>query len=204
MAMEAQPESELVRQAAEGDHEALGKLLSEHHGRLEKMIDLRMDHRLRGRLDAADILQETFREAQHRIGEYPPSAPSFFLWLRGLAQQKLVDACRFHLGAEKRSVCREVRLLRGATAQVSSESLAAQLLGRLTSASQAAQRTEIKLQVQTALDAMDTLDREVLALRHFEQFSNAEVAQWLGITPNAASNRYVRALQRMRKILESA
>ena len=120
-------------------------------------------------------------------------APSFYLWLRTITLQKLIDACRFHLGAAKRSIRREVHLFRDTTSQISRESLAAQLLGRLTSVSQAARRAEIKHEVQAALDSMDALDREVLALRHFEQLTNSEVAEVLEISPNAASNRYVLA-----------
>ena len=194
MAMDAEQEAELLHQATEGDHEALAQLLNEHKARLERMIDLRMDCRLRRRVDAADILQDTFVEAQRRIHHYPARAPSFYLWLRTITLQKLIDACRFHLGAAKRSIRREVHLFRDTTSQISRESLAAQLLGRLTSVSQAARRAEIKHEVQAALDSMDALDREVLALRHFEQLTNSEVAEVLEISPNAASNRYVRAL----------
>jgi RNA polymerase sigma-70 factor (ECF subfamily) len=80
-------------------------------------------------------------------------------------------------------------------------SLAAQLLGRFTSPSQAAVRAELRIRVQEALNSMDPIDREVLALRHFEELSNVETAQVLGLGEAAASHRFVRALKRLKAIL---
>src|SRR5215471_3728614 len=112
--------------------------------------------------------------------------------------QKLVDLHRFHLGAQLRDAGQEVSLHRGPLPQVTSLSLAEHLLGKLSTASQAAMRAELKLRVQEALNTMDPHDREVLILRHFEELSNAEAAQVLGIKPSAAVNRYVRALKRLK------
>ena len=129
-----------------------------------------------------------------------PALP-FFLWLRMITGRKLQALHRHHLGTESRDAGREVSLYRGALPQASSVSLAAQLLGRLTSPSHAAVRAELKVQVQDALNSMDRLDREVLALRHFEELSNNEVAALLGIQKAAASKRYVRALERLKGAL---
>ena len=84
-----------------------------------------------------------------------------------------------------------------------SASLAAQLLGRLSTPSQAAVRAEMQLRLQEALNSMDPIDREVLVLRHFEELTNTETAEVLGLQKAAASNRYVRALKRLRSILRS-
>src|SRR5205823_12848241 len=92
-------------------------------------------------------------------------------------------------------------LYRGALPEASSASPAAQLLGRLTSPTQAPLRAELQIRVQEALNAMEPLDREVLTLRHFELLSNAETAAVLGIKKSAASNRYVRALERLKDLL---
>jgi RNA polymerase sigma-70 factor (ECF subfamily) len=127
-----------------------------------------------------------------------PTLP-FFLWLRHITGQKLIDAHRQHLGAQMRDAGQEVSLYRGALPQASSASLAAQLLGRLTSASQAAIRAETQIRLQEVLNGMDTMDREFLALRHFEMLSNGEAAQVLGLRKSAASNRYVRALKRLKE-----
>ena len=126
----------------------------------------------------------------------------FFLWLRLEVGQKLVDLHRFHLGAQMRDAGQEVSLHRGALPQVTSVSLAEHLLGKLTTASRAAMRTELKIRVQEALNIMDPNDREVLVLRHFEELSNAEAAQVLGIKPSATVNRYVRALKRLKMVFE--
>jgi RNA polymerase sigma-70 factor (ECF subfamily) len=101
-----------------------------------------------------------------------------------------------------RDAGREVSIHRGATPQASSDSLAAQLMGRLTTASRAVARAEQRQRLQQVLEGMDPLDREIIALRHFEELTNGEAAQVLGLSKAAASNRYVRALARLQTILE--
>jgi RNA polymerase sigma-70 factor (ECF subfamily) len=192
----------LIQQAAAGNQAAATALFACFHERLLKMLRLRLDHRLRGRLDAEDILQDTYLDASQRLRDYAAEPKmSFFLWLRFLAAQKLIDAQRHHLGVEKRNVDLEVSLYRGPMPEATSASLAAQLLGRLTSPSLAAIRAETQVKVQEVLNAMDPTDREVLILRHFEQFSNAEVAEVLGLSKAAASKRYISALKRLRATL---
>jgi RNA polymerase sigma-70 factor (ECF subfamily) len=151
---------------------------------------------------AEDVLQEAYLDASQRLkdfAEHPPT--SFFLWLRFLAVQKLIDAQRHHLGVDKRNAELEVSLYRGPMPEATSASLAAQLLGRLTSPSLAAIRAETQLKVQEVLNAMDPIDREVLVLRHFEHLSNNEVAELLAISKAAASKRYVSALMRLKEAL---
>ena len=127
----------------------------------------------------------------------------FFLWLRFLAGQRLVDENRKHLGAAARDAGREISLYHGALPETSSAALAAHLLGRLTVPSQAAIRAERKIRLQEALNSLDPIDREVLALRHFEELSNTEAAAVLGLDKSAASKRYARALIRLKEILAS-
>jgi RNA polymerase sigma-70 factor (ECF subfamily) len=196
--------SQLLKRAGAGDQQAMGDLFNRHRGRLRRMIELRMDRRLHGRLDPSDVLQESYLEVARSLAEYlrDPQMP-FFLWLRVITGRKLHALHRRHLGTRMRNAGREISLHRGALPQASSESLAAQLLGRLTTPSQAAVRAELKLRIQEALNSMSPLDREVLALRHFEQLNNSEVAQVLGISETAASNRFVRALRNLKTILSS-
>jgi RNA polymerase sigma-70 factor (ECF subfamily) len=171
--------------------------------RLTRMVRLRMDSRLRGRIDARDVVQETFVEATARFEEYTLDAKlPFFLWLRFLTTQKLCELHRRHFGVKARDVSREVRLYSGPAPEASSAVLAAQLIGKLTTPSQAAVRAEKKLQLEEALNSMDEMDREVLALRHFEQLTNGETARVLGITESAASNRHVRAAKRLKGLLD--
>jgi RNA polymerase sigma-70 factor (ECF subfamily) len=192
----------LLGRAAAGDGEALAELFERHRGRLEPMVRLRLDRRLQGRLDVADVLQEAYLEFARQFSEYVanPALP-FYLWLRLLTGQKLAGLHRHHLGAKMRNAGLEVSLHHGALPRASSASLAELLLGRLTSASRAAIRAETQIRVQEALNGMDPVDREVLVLRHFEMLSNEETAQVLGLKRQAASNRHARALRRLKEIL---
>jgi RNA polymerase sigma-70 factor, ECF subfamily len=194
----------LIDRAATGDSAALAELFGRYRKRLRAMVRLRMDRRLQGRVDPSDVLQEAYLDVAQQLSTYlaKPEMP-FYLWLRLTTGQRLMRLHRQHLGAAIREAGREVSLHRGALPQASSVSLAAQLLGRMTSASKAVERVEIQLQLQAALNGMDAMDREIIALRKFEELSNAEAAQVLGLEPSAASKRYIRALKRLQEILKS-
>jgi RNA polymerase sigma-70 factor, ECF subfamily len=194
---------DLMKLAAAGDSPALGELFERHRGRLEVMLRLRMDRRLQGRLDPADVLQEAFLDVARRFPEYLAAEEPlpFYLWMRLLTGQKLAELHRRHLGAKMRDAGLEVTLYRGPMPRASSASLAELLMGRLTTASRVAIRGETQLRVQEALNRMDPMDREVLVLRHFELLNNEETARTLGIKPSAASNRHIRALRRLEGIL---
>lgn len=192
----------LVRQAADGDATALADLFDRYRGRLRQMVRLRMDRRLQGRVDPSDILQEAYIDLAQKLPEYiHKSGMPFFLWLRLVTGERLLRAHRQHLGAAMRDAGREISLHQGGLPQASSLSLAAQLLGRFTSASRAALRAELQLQLQDALNEMEPIDREVIALRHFEELSNEETAAVLGLSKAAASKRYVRAMLRLKGVL---
>lgn len=196
---------ELLRQARRGDAHALGELFCLHEQRLRVMILLRMDRRIQGRVDVDDVLQEIYLEYARSLGGYEAfQGMPFRLWLRMIAGRKLQAIHRKHLGTAARDADREVSLCIEPLPGVSSCSLAIQLLGRHTTPSQAAVRAELQLRLQGALNEMASIDREVLALRHFEQMTNAEVANVLGISQAAASNRYVRALRRIKDLLVNA
>ena len=194
--------SGLLRRLAAGDGAAAAELFAAHRDRLRLMVRLRLDRRLQGRLDPSDVLQEAYLDVARRAPEYAanPTLPPY-LWLRFLTGQRLLQLHRQHLGAQMRDAGQEVSLFQGALPQASSVCLAAKLLGRLTSASRAAMRAETQLRVQEALNNMEPMDREVLALRHFEMLSNEETAQVLGLKKTAASARYIRALKRLRAVL---
>jgi RNA polymerase sigma-70 factor (ECF subfamily) len=194
----------LIEQAVRGDQRALGELLGRDRERLRRMVALRLDRRLQGRVDPSDVIQEACLDAARRLPEYHknPTMP-FFLWLRLLTGQRLVDEHRKHLGAAARDVGREISLYRGALPETTTAALAAHLLGRLTTPSQVAIRAERKIRLQEALNSLEPIDREVLALRHFEELSNTEVAAVLGLDKSAASKRYARALIRLKEILAS-
>ena len=193
---------ELMRRAKAGDEAAAGALFESHRKRLRQMVQIRLDSRLRGRVGPSDVLQEAWIEVRSRLPAYTEKDDMpFLVWLRLIVGQKLVDLRRHHIGVQKRTVERELSMHGGAMPGVTSVALAAQLLGRVSSPSRAAMLAETRQQIQSALDAMDPIDREVLTLRHFEFLTNAEAAATLNLSHAAASNRYVRALQRMKQIL---
>jgi len=204
MADESGELQDQLRRLAAGDQQALAELFARYRDRLRRMVKLRLDRRLQGRVDASDVLQDAYLDVAQRAAEYAasPTMP-VFLWLRFLTGQRLLMVHRRHLGAKMRDAGQEVSLYRGALPQASSVSLAAQLLGRMTSPSLAAVRAEMQLKLQEALNGMDPIDREVLTLRHFEELSNAETAAVLGLQKAAASNRYIRALKRLKDVLSS-
>jgi RNA polymerase sigma-70 factor (ECF subfamily) len=193
---------DLLQRARAGDRKALNTLFTRHRERLSRMVDLRLDRRLQARVDASDVIQDAYVEVVTRLDEYlrDPRLP-FFLWLRLVVGERLMKLHRYHLGTQMRDAGLEVSLYRGALPQASSAALAAQLLGRQTSPTQAAARAERVLRLQEALNTLDPVDREVLSLRHFEELTLAETAQVLGIEESAAAKRYVRALKRLKAVL---
>src|SRR6516225_6222779 len=194
----------LLEQARGGDKAALNELLSRHRSRLRLMVEMRLDTRLQARLDASDVVQDAYIEVTERLDDYlrDPKVP-LFLWLRLIVGERLLTLHRHHLGTQMRDAGREVSLYRGALPAASSQALAAQLLGRFTSPTQAAVRAERILRVQEALNALEPVDREVLSLRHFEELTAAETAVVLGIEESAAAKRYFRALKRLKETLAS-
>ena len=193
---------ELERRLRTGDAEALAELFSRERERLWRIIHFRLAEPLRGRLGPEDVLQEAFLAASQRLNHYANSpATSPFIWLRMIVNQTLVDLHRQHLGAQMRDAAREVSFDSVPYAQATSASVAIQLVGVFTSPSGAAARADVFSLVQAAIEQMDPLDREVLALRHFEELTNSEVAEALGIEQKAASIRYIRALRRLKEIL---
>ena len=186
--------------ARDGDIEAIGPLLESYRGRLARMVSIRMAARLQGRFDASDVLPEAFVEASERLPRYLSEEKEkmpFFLWVRFLVGQKLLQFHRTHLGAQARAADREVNLTTPTTPSASAFSVASVWLAESGTPSQAAAADEEHARVREALESMSDMDREVLVLRHFEQLSNAEVATLLQITPQTASARYVRALTRL-------
>ncbi len=192
----------LLQRAAAGESQAIEELFSRYRERLKRMVHLRLSRRLQGRVDDSDVLQEAYLEVARRLKEYAeePRVP-FYIWLRHMTGLKLAEVHRRHLGTQMRDADREVTLHRGALPEADSLSLAAQLLGKLSTPSQAAIKAETRIRVQEALNSMDPIDREVLALKHFEQLSFSEIAEVLGLSKAGAGSRYLRAIKRLREIL---
>jgi RNA polymerase sigma-70 factor (ECF subfamily) len=196
---------DLIRRAAGGEQPALAELFARHRERLGVMVRLRLDRRLQGRVDPSDVLQDAYLDLSQKLPEYAdrPGGLPFALWLRLVVGERLLRVHRHHLGAAMRDAGREVSLHRGGMPQASSASLAAHLMGRLTTASRALARAELQVRLQDVLNGMDPVDREVIVLRHFEELGNDEVAVVLGISRAAASKRYVRAMLRMKAAMDA-
>ena len=197
-------QEEIIEQLKAGREEALADLFSLVRERLKRIVEFRLDYRLGGRVSQSDVVQDTYVRAAQRIDSFlaKPDMP-FFVWLRLEASQRLVEIHRFHFGADKRDVRREVKLTKpennnGAT----SMQLAAHIVAQMTSASKLFQKAQQIEALEKTLSGMNDLDREVIAMRHFEELSNVETAKILDITPAAASKRYLRALTRLKEIMQ--
>ena len=192
-------ELELLRRDGEA---ALAQLFAACQPRLERILRFRIDPRIRGRVESADVLQEAWLTAARRLPEYlQQPAVSPFVWLRQLVLQTLVDLHR-HEFRQRRDAGREVKAGNASPLADTSLSMADILLAQLTSPSGRLVREEEIQQLQQALNALPELDREVLAMRHFEQLSNLQTAEVLQLSVTAASNRYVRAAARLAEILQ--
>lgn len=196
----------LCDRAAKGDQAAIGELCELHRESLVRIIQFRLDSKIRSRVDAADVIQEAFIEATARFQNYLAQQEHwpFFVWLRYITLQKLAQVHRRHLNVKARNASRDISIFASQQFTATSVMLANQLVKQQTSPSMAAARTEQKQRIELALESMDAIDREVLALRHFEQLGNSEVASVLQISRTAANNRYVRALQRLKRIMDHA
>lgn len=201
--VDSDPSTALVQRIKAGDQQAFAELFLLFRPRLWRFINLRLHPQLRGRVDPDDVLQEFWLRAVARIDYFPETAtPAGFIWFRMILTQTLIELQRRHLGAEKRSAIRERSLNGGWSPESTSSSLAIQLSGNFTTPSSAFIRAELAGQLEVALQGLDDIDREVLALRHFEELSNAETAMALNLSVAAASKRYIRALQRLKGVLE--
>ena len=196
--------AELVSRIIGGDREALGELFAIYRPRLWRMVTFRMHPGLQGRIDADDVLQDAWLRAIDRLEHFykDASSSSSFLWFRSIVIQTLLDLHRFHLGAQKRSTSRELSIESVWGSGSTSSCLAFHLSDSARSPSSNASQAELTKRLDSVLLGMNEVDREILALRHFEALSNAEVAKLLNLSEQAASVRYIRALGRLKQILE--
>jgi RNA polymerase sigma-70 factor (ECF subfamily) len=193
---------ELLQRMRDGSEAALAEVFSIYRQRLRRIIRFRLDHRLARRVSDSDVLQDTYLAAARRLEHFrkqPQMSP--LLWFRLVAQQQLIDLHRQHLHAEMRDVRREVSIEQPAASLHTSLALAAQLVGQATAVSEIVARAERIQRLEQTLNRMDPMDREVIALRHFEELSNIETAAVLGIQHSAASKRYLRAMSRLTELL---
>jgi len=196
------PSDVLLDRLTAGDETALAEFFSKFRERLVRMVRVRTDPRLVGRVDPEDVLQDAYVNAAKRIDHFPKmECGSPYVWLRAIVAQTLINIHRQHLAAKARDAGREVSIHSGWSPHSTSVSIARLLVGNPTSPSRAAVRAELADRLTTAVESMGENDREVLVLRHFEELTNSETAEVLGIEQKAASIRYVRAVRRLKQIL---
>jgi RNA polymerase sigma-70 factor, ECF subfamily len=196
---------ELLAQAKKGDSHAADQLLAGHRERLRRMIELRLDPAIAARVDASDVVQETLLEASRRLDAYlrDPVMP-FHLWLRHIAKDRLIDAHRRHRQAKRRGVDREQPAVPAGLRDHSSIEMAGQFVDQELTPASAAMKEELKRRLHAAIGELEEDDREIILMRHFEQMSNQEVAALHGVTEAAASMRHLRALRRLKELLDPA
>lgn len=199
---DARQTEDLLAEVRDGADGAVNELLDRHRDAVRRMIDLRMDQVLKRRVDASDIVQEVLIEANRRLRDYlaNPVMP-FHLWLRQMAKDRLIDAHRRHRQTARRSMDREQPLAVASPGQ-SSINLANQLRDQQLTPAAAAAWAELQRRFETACAALDEQDQEIVLMRHFEHLANSEAAASLGLSPQAASMRYLRAMRRLRQLLE--
>lgn len=201
----ANEEEILIDEASSGNEQALAQLFERHRHRLRKMVLLRLDQRVQARFDASDVVQEAFVEAARKLAEYGKDQNiPFFLWLRMITGERLIQLHRMHLGATKRNADREVSLNKAAIPEASSVYLASQLIGTFTSVDRNIIRVEVQQKLQVMLNQLDLEDREVIAMRHFEELSTEEIATVLGLTRSGVLKKYTRAVRRLREAISNS
>jgi RNA polymerase sigma-70 factor (ECF subfamily) len=197
-----EPTQNLLANAKDGNADAVNRLMDRHRDSLRRMVQMRLDHKVQRRVDVSDVVQDVLVEANRRLQDYlqNPAMP-FHLWLRQIAQDRIIDAHRRHRGSAKRSVDREQPLLVAGADDHSTMQLVAQLCDPQMTPGAVATQQEMVRAVEQAITKLPDQDCEIIIMRHFEQLSNQEIAQALGLSEPAASMRYLRAIKRLRVLL---
>ena len=203
MNSESQHDQYLVERLSAGDQTALSELYNKHRSRLKQMVDLRLDPRVRHRVDASDVLQEAFIDLSKKLPNFESKQISPFIWLRLVLNERILDLHRKHLYAEKRNVRREAKNRASVAHDATSFSLAHALLGDETSVTEKVARQERHHALLEKLEELGDNDKEIILMRTFEQLSNDETAEVLGMSKYATSKRYIRALKKLKELLTS-
>ena len=194
---------QLLQDAKDGDKDAVNRLMERHRDSLRRMVQMRLDQKIRRRVDVSDVVQDVLVEANRRLDKYLADPKmSIHLWLRQIAMDRVIDAHRRHRASVKRSVDREQPLVAHADVDRSTIELAAQLCDPEITPAAAATQKELTLRVEQAISQLGDQDCEIIIMRHYEHLNNQEVAQALGLTEPAASMRYLRAVRRLREMLK--
>ena len=192
----------LLNRAAAGDRSAVNDLLARHRSRLRKMVAVRLDQRIAGRVDPSDVVQDALAEAARRLPEYLQRRPiPFYPWLRQLAWNRLLDLYRFHVQGAKRAVGREADFAAGLSEE-SVMALARGLVASGTTPSRHVLRDELRQRVRAALAQLPEHCREVLVMRHLEQLSIKEIAAITGVSEGTVKSRLFRGIEQLHRLLD--
>jgi RNA polymerase sigma-70 factor (ECF subfamily) len=195
----------LIERAKEGNPDAVESLLDRHRDALRRMIQLRLDQKIQRRVDVSDVVQEVLIEANRRLKDYLDNpAMAFHLWVRQIAKDRIIDAHRRHRVSAKRSIDREQALIVPGDNDHSTMELAGKLCDPSLTPAAAATQREIANQVELAIGMLPDVDREIILMRHYEQLSNQDIAAVLQLSEPAASMRYLRALRRLRELIDQS
>ena len=193
----------LLDAARAGDGDAVNKLLERHRGPIRRLVEMRLDRKVQQRVDVSDVVQDVMIEANSRLKKYlDEPVMAFHLWLRQIAWDRMIDTYRRHRVSAKRNMDREQPMSAPGRADHSTMELAVQLCDPALTPAAAATQREIAGKVESVIEMLGDQDREIVLMRHFEHLTNLEIAQVLGLNPPAASMRYLRAIRRLRELLE--
>ena len=191
---------QLVRLARAGNGAALGQLLEQYRNYLAMLARLQIGRRLQGKVDASDLVQETFLEAYRDFGQFRGMTEQELVsWLRRILAWNLANLVQRYCGARRRDVRLEREL--AAEMEQSSRVLDLGLMAKASSPSQQAVRREQAVLLADALEQLSADYREVLMLRHLEELSFPEVARRMGRSLDSVKNVWVRALAQLRRVL---
>ena len=194
---------QLLAQAKDGDEGAINQLMDRHRNSLRQLVRMRLDQQIQRRVDVSDVIQDVLIEANRRLQRYleNPIMP-FHLWLRQIARDRIIDAPRRHRVSARRSIDREQQLSVPQGYDQSSLNLAT-VIGddKLTPAAALLQK-EIARKIENAITKLDEKDSEIVIMRHYEFLTNQEIAQALDLSEPAASMRYLRAVRRLKDIIQ--
>jgi len=193
----------LLKAAKGGDADAVNRLLERHRESVRRLVQMRLDRKVQRRVDVSDVVQDVLLEANGRLEKYlNDPAMAFHLWIRQIAWDRIIDTYRRHRVSAKRNMDREQAMHAPATQDQSSIQLAAQLCDPALTPAAAATQRELATKVEAAIEQLGDQDREMILMRHYEHLSNLEIAEVLGLNPPAASMRYLRAVRRLRELLD--
>lgn len=193
----------LLDAARTGDDDAVNKLLEKHRGPVRRLVEMRLDRKVQRRVDVSDVVQDVMVEANNRLVKYlDDPAMAFHLWLRQIAWDRIIDTYRRHRVSAKRNMDREQPMAVPTGADQSTMELAVQLSDPQLTPSAAATQREIASKVEAVIEKLNDQDREIILMRHYEHLTNLEIAEVLKLNPPAASMRYLRAVRRLRELLE--